>query len=415
MDTIPKCKSLLPPKITATCYSLSFLGASAFLYGMVMGQTVRAWEVLLVNFLFWGGIAQAGVVLSALLQLTSAQWGRPLKRTAEGTAAFIPVSFLVLLILFLGRSTIFPWIDNPIETKQIWLNTSFLIARQGLGFLLLSIISLLYVYFSVRPDIGLIHEATTENLGFIARRWIGRWRGLSAECALSQQWQNRLAPMILIVYACVFSLQAFDFVMSLDAHWYSTLVGGYFFIGNLFAGVAFVTVLAVWFHLSSRLSTRIGTTQLYDLGKLLLGFCMLWTYLFWTQYLVIWYGDLPEETAFVIKRTVEMPWAPLAWTVFCGCFVIPFVALLSREIKTRPRALLTIAIIVLVGMWLERFLLVSPSLWKGEQLPLGLLEALVTAGFLSSFIICYTRFLQIVPALPLADPLLEPREKIIEE
>ena len=399
-------RPLLSSRTRTACYVVSFLGAGTFLYGVVAGETVRVWVALLVNFLFWSGIAQAGVVLSALLQVTSARWGRPLKRVAEGTAAFIPVSFLVLLVVFLGQSVLLPWVDTPVEAKQAWLNTPFLIARQGLGFLLLSGLSLMYVYFSVRPDIGLLQESGTGSLGPVARGWISGWRGLIAERALSQQWQSRLAPMILIVYACVFSLQAFDFVMSLDPQWYSTLVGGYFFIGNLYAGVAFLAVVAVWTHVQLRLHTHVGPDQLHDLGKLLLGFCMLWTYLFWTQYLVIWYGDLPEETAFVARRTAEAPWATLAWTVFFGCFLIPFVTLLSREVKRRPRGLLTVALIVLVGMWLERFILVSPSLWKGEPLPFGVIEIFLTGGFLASFTICYTAFLQTVPILPLADPLL---------
>ena len=404
-DTFRTDRPLLSSRARTVCYVVSLLGAGTFLYGVVAGDAVRVWEALLVNFLFWSGIAQAGVVLSVLLQVTAARWGRPLKRVAEATAAFMPVAFLVLLVLFLGQSVVLPWVEEPVEARQAWLNVPFLVARQGLGFLLLSGLSLLYVYFSVRPDIGMLRESGTVSLGNVAQRWIGGWRGLSAERAFSQRWQNRLAPMILIVYAYVFSLQAFDFVMSLDPQWYSTLVGGYFFIGNLYAGVAFLAVVAVWARTRLNLQTYIGTGQLHDLGRLLLGFCMLWTYLFWTQYLVIWYGDLPEETAFVARRTAEAPWAALAWIVFLGCFLIPFVTLLSREVKRRPRGLLTIALIVLVGMWLERFILVSPSLWEGELLPLGVIELLLTGGFLASFTICYTTFLQAVPILPLADPL----------
>ena len=122
--------------------------------------------------------------------------------------------------------------------------------------------------------------------------------------------------------------------------------------------MAFLAVVAVWTHTQVRWRGHVGTDQLHDVGKLLLGFCMLWTYLFWTQYLVIWYGDLPEETAFVMHRTAEAPWAVLAWIVLFGCFLIPFVTLLSREVKRRPRGLLTIALVVLVSMWLERFMLV---------------------------------------------------------
>lgn len=404
-DLVQMDTRLLPPRTRIACYVVSLVGLGTFVYGAVAGEAVRAWETLLVNFLFWSGIAQAGVVLSALLQVTSARWGRPLKRVAEATAAFMPVSFLVLLVLFLGQAVILPWVQEPVEAKQAWLNTPFFVARQGAGFLLLSGLSLLYVYWSVRPDIGLLQESGTGDLGFLAQRLIRGWRGLNTERDVSQQRQSRLAPAILIVYAYVFSLQAFDFVMSLDPHWFSTLLGGYFFIGNLYIGVAFLAVVAVWTHTQVRWRGHVGTDQLHDVGKLLLGFCMLWTYLFWTQYLVIWYGDLPEETAFVMHRTAEAPWAVLAWIVLFGCFLIPFVTLLSREVKRRPRGLLIIALVVLVSMWLERFMLVSPSLWTGESLPLGLIELAMTGGFLAMFTICYTTFLQAVPVLPLADPL----------
>ena len=266
------------------------------------------WETLLVNFLFWSGIAQAGVVLSALLQVTSARWGRPLKRVAEATAAFMPVSFLVLLVLFLGQAVILPWVQEPVEAKQAWLNTPFFVARQGAGFLLLSGLSLLYVYWSVRPDIGLLQESGTGDLGFLAQRLVRGWRGLNTERDVSQQRQSRLAPAILIVYAYVFSLQAFDFVMSLDPHWFSTLLGGYFFIGNLYhrRGVPCgrggldthpgEMARACWHGPASRRREALARLlHAVDLPVL-------------TQYLVIWYGDLPEETAFVMHRTAEAPW-----------------------------------------------------------------------------------------------------------
>jgi Ni/Fe-hydrogenase subunit HybB-like protein len=133
---------------------------------------------------------------------------------------------------------------------------------------------------------------------------------------------------------------------------------------------------------------------------------MLWAYLFWSQYLVIWYGDLPEETAFVAHRTIDAPWAPLAWMVLGTAFVIPFLMLLSRELKQHRFGLSIVAAIALVGMWFERFILVGPSLWKGDQLPIGPMEILVTAGVAALFALCYTGFLQRVPLLPTADPLL---------
>ena len=121
------------------------------------------------------------------------------------------------------------------------------------------------------------------------------------------------------------------------------------------------------------------------------------------QYLVIWYGDLAEETEFLYHR-MHGVWAPITWTVFGLCFVIPFIALLSKAIKMKSNGLLTIACIAFVGMWLERFILVAPSLWHEDGMPLGILELLITIGVFGLFIFCYTGFLRAFPVLPVSDP-----------
>ena len=135
------------------CLGAGLVGTAAFLYGVLLGDSIRAWQSLLVNFLFFGGLAQAGVVLSAMMQVTSSRWGRALKRTAEATSAFLPVSFVLLLVLLAGVSAWAPWVHAPVEAKQAWLNIPFFVTRQVLGCLLLGGISLAYVYRSVRPDI----------------------------------------------------------------------------------------------------------------------------------------------------------------------------------------------------------------------------------------------------------------------
>ena len=141
------------------------------------------------------------------------------------------------------------------------------------------------------------------------------------------------------------------------------------------------------------------------MGKLLLGFCMLTGDFFYSQFLVIWYGNLPEETKYVILRVRQEPWAPLAWTVLVICFGIPFIILLSRKIKSQPKPMMALSALILVGMWLERFLLIAPSLWKGQEIPLGLSELLITAGFLGAMALTVIFFLNKFPLLPLSDPL----------
>ena len=405
----PPSSALVPPGARAVLLGVAALGGLAFLYGVVLGDAVRAWQALLVNFLFFGGLAQAGVVLSCILQVTSARWGRPLKRVAEATVAFLPVAFVLLLVLLAGTAAWAPWVHHPVEAKTPWLNVPFFVLRELLAFLVLSGLSLRYVYRSLRPDIGMLDESGERPATGLSARLIGGWRGIDPERAIGQRRQTRWAVAVLVAYGWVFTLIAFDFVMALDPHWFSTLLGGYYFMGNLLIGLAFLAGVAAAGRGRLGLAGYVGRHQLHDLGKLLFGFSILWAYLLWSQYLVIWYGDLPEETEFVYHR-MHGAWAPVAWTVLAMTFAGPFVVLLSRAVKTWVPGLTTVAAVVFTGMWLERFLLVAPSLWHGEGVPLGLLEVLITASVLSLFVVAYTAFLDLFPTLPVSDPRLSQAE-----
>ena len=362
-DGTADADALVSRRTRQSLLGMSLVGALAFAYGVISGNNTRAWQALLVNFLFFAGLAYAGVAVSAILQATCARWGRSLKRLSEATAAFLPVAFVLLLVLLVGITDWAPWVHAPVEAKRLWLNVPFFVTRQTLMFVLLSGLSLAYVYRSVRPDVGMLDETGERKATGFARRLIGGWQGLVDERARNQRSQDVLAPCVLIAYGWIVSLVAIDFVVALDPHWYSTLAGAYYFVGNLFVGVAFLAVTAVWTRDRLRIQDYIGDRQLYDVGKLLFGFCILWAYMLWSQYLVIWYGDLPEETEFIAHR-MQGSWAPLTWIMLAMTFFIPFALLLSRDIKIQPRGLTTIALLVLVGMWLERFILVSPSLWR---------------------------------------------------
>ncbi|MCY4600223.1 MAG: hypothetical protein OXF27_09930 [Acidobacteria bacterium] len=403
----PAGAPILPAGARRLLAALTAAGGGVFLYGLLLGDAARAWQALLVNTLFFGGLALAGVVLSALLQLTRARWGRPLKRAMEATAAFLPAALLLVATLLAGAGGWAPWVHNPPDGKAAWLNLPFFAARELAACLLLGGLAAAYVYHSVRPDIGLLHETGARPAAGWTRRLIAGWRGIAAERERGQRAQDRLAAAVLIAYVPLFSLIAFDFVMALDAHWYSALLGGYFLTGNLTAGAALLALVAAAGRHRPGIDGQVGPRQLHDAGNLLLGLSVLWAYMLWSQYLVIWYGDLPEEARFIHERMYGA-WAPVTWTVIAAVFAVPFVLLLSKNRKLRPGWLTAIAGLVLAGVWLERFLLVAPSLWKGEGLPLGLTELLVTAGAASLFVLCWAGFLERVPMLPLSDPKLEP-------
>jgi len=371
---------------------LALAGVGAFLAGIGGPQSLRVWQAYLVNYVFWTGLSFGAVLFVAVLNMTDARWGRSLKRLAEGLGSFLPASFLLFWVLYLGRGEIFPWVSEPVPEKAGWLNMGFLFARNGAGLLLLTLFSMALIFQSVKAD----------------REFINRPAG-STDPAGGKPWkaQRILSPVIGILYAFILSLLAFDLIMSLDPHWYSTLFGAYYFMSSFYVALAALVLLSHLLRRMPGLQGSIHPHHLHDLGKLLFAFCLFTGYLFYVQFLVIWYGNLPEETKYIILRVRFTPWEPLGWTVLGMIFILPFLVLLRRKWKMNPAVMIPVSLVVLGGMWLERFILVAPSLWKEKSLPLGLSEVLVTAGFFGVMALSLSVFLRRVPLLPVSDPLFQ--------
>jgi hypothetical protein len=212
-----------------------------------------------------------------------------------------------------------------------------------------------------------------------------------------------LAAGVLLAYPITYTFMAFDLIMALDPFWYSSLFGGYFFISTFYLGLAGLAVLAVLSRQCLGIQA-ITPGQFSDLGKMLLGFNLTYVAMIWSQYVVIWYGNLPEETHFVVLRVWEWPWAPLSWSVLVATSLIPFLVFLSHRAKQVPWIMLTLGVLIAAGLWLERYVLVVPSLWHQEGLPFGWIEAGVTAGFLGAAALSYAFFLQNFSVVPAPDP-----------
>ncbi|OPY75447.1 MAG: hypothetical protein A4E65_03569 [Syntrophorhabdus sp. PtaU1.Bin153] len=383
----------IPRKLTTTFLALACVGAVGFVFGVLGPEPLRAWQAYLVNLLFWMGLSFGAMLFVAVLNMTGGKWGRPLKRLSESFGAYLPVGFCSFWLLYLGRKELFPWIRHPVPGKQSWLNVPFLFVRDGAGLLLLTIVSLALVYFSLRSDREWSRDSSDSARDDTAP-WVVSWRH-----------QLVLSPLVGVVYAFVLSLVGFDLVMSLDPRWYSTLFGGYFFIGCFYTAIAAVYLLSLVAGGTEELKGHLAAPVLHDMGKLLLAFCLFTGYLFYAQFLVIWYGNLPEEARHVILRVKLSPWEPLAWTVLFMTFVVPFLILLSRRAKLKRPVMICLSLVIMVGMWLEKFVEVAPSLWTGKNIPLGFTEACVTAGFLGVVGLCLTEFLKRVPLMPVSDPL----------
>lgn len=380
------------PRLRLLFAGLALLGAVVFLEGVFGSAPERAWQTYLVNFVFWTGLGAGALLFSAILTITHARWGRPLKRLSEALGAFLPLSLPLFFVLYCGSNRIFPWIAHPLPEKAAWLEVHFLFLRDGVGLLALTTAALALQFFSLRSDIGMTARDTAP----------APKEGIEDSSAITA------ATMYGILYAVVLSLLAFDLIMSLSPHWYSTLFGAYYFMGSFLTGLASLMILAVIMVKNTRLGEFVRSSQFHNLGKLIFGFTIMTGYFFYTQFLIIWYGNLPEETEFLILRTRSAPWKPLAWTVFFSCFALPFVALLFRKIKLQPLAMFVLCSIMLVGMWLERFLLVVPSLWQENSIPIGIREFLITLGFFGIMALCTQLFLERYPLLPIGDPLFQP-------
>jgi hypothetical protein len=341
---------------------LALVGAVAFVVGALSADARHAWAIYLVNLVFWSGLAVTGPAIAGMMQLTEARWSPAVRRLALTTAGFLPVSFVLLVILFAGRALLYPWVSTPIPVKAAWLNTPFFWLRTlGLAALLFGACYAFVGALLSRPD-GAVTEADRRR-------------------------RNALAVIVLFLWLLTVSLWGFDLVMSLDPHWYSGLFGGYFAVSTLYTAFALLSILTV------RANARglgVPAEAVQDVAKLQFAMSIMWMYFFWSQYLVIWYGNVPIETRYVAQRFFESPWKTLAWVVFFVGWLIPFAYLLKRLTGRPPERhtpLVVIACFGLVAIFLERTLVVFPSVLPRTAPAFAFTDILITAGFMALFVL----------------------------
>jgi Ni/Fe-hydrogenase subunit HybB-like protein len=372
---------------------LIIIGLAAFIYGIVGDHPEKAWQAYLINFLLWSAIAQGAVLFSAVMHMTRARWSGPLSALSESFAAFFPLSFVLFLILFLGRNHIFPWLHEDLHGKEVWLNIPFLFTRDCIGLLVLYAIGFAYLYnaLQLRSE-G--NQARGKFGQFISKGWHRNNRSTTQVKKKMTVW----AGLYILAFTLVLSLIGYDLVMSMDPHWISTLFGGYTFVKAFYVGLGAVIILASIVQLRKGKNSGIESSHFHDIGKLFFAFCLLWADFFYVQLTVIWYGNIPEETHYVIERTVMVPWNTLAWAIFIVCFIIPFVILLNKKVKTKPVFMMTLCSIIIIGFWLEHLLLLAPAMsHDAHSLSLGLSDGLITVGFIGMMVLAVSFFLKRFP------------------
>ena len=388
-----------PPMLKTISLVLAAIGLIVFIIGLFV-QPDRAWQSLLVGWLFFTSISSAGVMFVAVQRITTARWSRPIIRFLEGYVAFLPVAFVILLaILFFGKHHVFWWSNRTpeIHEKAVYLNPPFFFTRVISIALLITALSLWYIYTSVRLDVGILAESGAEWARGLRERMRRGYVDERRELHSTHSLQGRLAVFLGFAFAFGWIVLSWDLSMSLDPHFQSTMYGWWFFMGAWVAALAsWSLIVMAWRRYLARYD-MIQDKHFHDLGKLCFAFTAFWGYITFGQYLVIWYGNMAEETHWMHLRLIDGWRIPTLVTVGL-MFVFPFFGLLSRAAKVFLPTFVLFASCTIVGLWMTRYLEVYPSIYGVlGNIPLGIWEIGITAGLLGIWGFCYLSFMDAFP------------------
>lgn len=302
---------------------LLLLIAGAALAFLEYGALVDQQGSLLLTLAFWAGLAQGSIAIVAVTDFIGARWIASLRRELLCGVYLFPL-LVLLLLLAIPRMSLYPWVEHPGR----WLNETF--------FLLRNLILLLLAWWTA-------HRFARHSLSGDSR-------------------SKTSAVHYLFVFVASQSLIAFDIVMSLEYPWFSTLFGAYFFVESLYAGIALAALSYYFSYGGSVRLSGVDPRHLRDVGLLLFGFSVLWMGLFFAQYLLIWYGNLPEEVIYIAERITGRLHLGLACLILVSNFFVPFFLLMSRRAKEKPVMVAAVAAVVLTGIFAERLLMVLPPL-----------------------------------------------------
>jgi hypothetical protein len=343
-------------------FALMILIGLASLIWTVMSQpSEKLWGSLMLNNTLYLTIALGAVLFIAAHIISKASWYLSVRRIAEAAGMFLPVAAILMLLLLLWADQILPWAgtghaDPVIEAKSPYLNIPFLMIRQV-------IIMVIWVWLTLR----------------LRRLSLKGDQGFSDRLIRNSRITSALFLVFTFLFIAVFS---WDWMMSLEPHWYSTLYGWYILSGALLKGIA-VVILIGGILKSMGYLDYINAEHLHDLGKYLFGFSVFWMYLWYSQFMLIWYGNLPEETVYYFNRIQQYEGLFILNVILN--FGIPFILLLDRGMRRRWIPLFAAALIVMAGQWIDHYLLVIPGIVGGEG-HIELANIGITIGFAGLFL-----------------------------
>jgi molybdopterin-containing oxidoreductase family membrane subunit len=394
---------------------VAFLGAivaaglGTWFYQMYAGFGITGirwpvfWAFYVTNFVFWIGISHAGTLISAILRLVNAGWRRPVTRCAEAITVFALMIGGLFPIIHLGRPWLFFWLIPYPNQRGIWPNFRSPLVWDFFAITGYLTGSVLFLFLPMIPDLALVRDRTTgwrhRIYGFLS---LG-WRGTSKQWNRLESAMEIMAIAILPVAVSVHTIVSFDFSMAPVPMWHSTIFGPYFVAGAIFSGIAALILAMAVLRTTLHLEGYLHQSHFQNLGKLLLMMSLLWGYFVFAERLTTWYGNESAEMA-VFRITQRGSFSPLYWTMVVCNFVIPFPILAWKKTRTITGCVIA-SLSVLVGMWLERFLIIVPSLGH-KYLPYSWgtyrprpVEIMITIATFAAMSLLYVLFAKLVPII----------------
>jgi Ni/Fe-hydrogenase subunit HybB-like protein len=371
--------------------------------GVVGKNRPAFWGFYITSFVFWIGISHAGTLISAILRVVQAEWRRPITRCAEAITTFALFTGSLFPIIHLGRAWLFYWLIPYPNDRHLWPNFRSPLMWDFMAINTYLIGSLTYLYLPMIPDLALLRDKSTGLRKSIYRVLALGWRGTEVEWQRLQKAISIMALIIIPVAISVHTVVSWDFAMTVMPMWHSTIFGPYFVVGAIFSGIAALLVAMVLIRKFLHLEKYLQPMHFDNLAKLLLTLSLLWFYFTFAEYLTTWYGNEAAEMA-VFWSKISGPYSPLFWTmVFCN-FLIPFPILAIQRLRNLTGIFVS-SILVLIGMWLERFLIIIPTLVH-PYLPYSewfyrpsWVEVSIAAGTFGIFTLLYVLFAKLSPLI----------------
>jgi hypothetical protein len=372
------------PAVRPVLIVLILIGVLSFGFGLVT-DAKRAWASFLHEHFFFMSLAIGGVFLAAINYITGAMWATPLKRIYESFMSYLPFVVLTFIAIVVGIHQIYEWThpefvkgDIVLEGKAGYLNITFFVIRNLVALAIWIFFSMKILKNSREQDQTKAYALTVSN--------------------------QRLAPVFLILFAITYTMVSFDQLMSLDPHWFSTIFGVYCFAGMFYSTLALTGVVTVLLKKRGALEGFVNENHLHDVGKYMFAFTVFWAYIGFSQFMLIWYANMPEETGYFLTR-LNGGWLWVSVFLLLGKFVTPFILLLPRDAKRSEDRLLWVGLFMIFAQWIDVMWMVQPEFFKSGP-SIGWIEIGTLLGFVGVFGMSMVRYLSRNNLVAIGDPRL---------